>query len=89
MKILLKSLPQGEEFDCALRVLDKFSYFQLMKIFFLSILVLNTLVSLSQIPKSGTYIFKYCDLEYENGCYATCKVVIRKDSIVVYATKEL
>ena len=60
-----------------------------MKGFVLFILILKALVSDSQIPESGTYIFKYCDLEYENGCHATCKVVIKKDSIVVYATKEL
>lgn len=38
--------------------------------------------------RSGTYIFKYCDFEY-NKCYGSCKVVIKGDSITVYATKEL
>ena len=47
------------------------------------------ITSFSQVPKSGIYIFKYCDLEYENSCYSTCKVVIKKDSIIIYATKEL
>ena len=60
-----------------------------MKSIFLTILICSSLFSFSQIPKSGTYIFKYCDLEYENGCYGTCKIVIRKDSITVFATKKL
>ena len=60
-----------------------------MKSIFLAILICASLFSVSQIPKSGTYIFKYCDLEYENGCYGTCKIVIRKDSITVFATKKL
>src|SRR5687768_5120315 len=38
--------------------------------------------------KSGTYSFKYCDLEY-NLCLGPCKVVIKGDSISIYATKEL
>ncbi len=38
--------------------------------------------------KTGTYTFKYCDLEY-NMCLGTCKVVIKRDSITIYATKEL
>jgi len=54
----------------------------------MSILFLS-LVSYSQIPKSGTYVFKYCDLEYENSCYSTCKVVIKGTHITVNATKEL
>jgi hypothetical protein len=37
---------------------------------------------------SGTYVFKYCDLEYKS-CIGSCKVVIQGDSITIYATKEL
>lgn len=37
---------------------------------------------------TGTYIFNYCDLEY-NSCISTCKVVIKNDSITIYATKKL
>jgi hypothetical protein len=29
------------------------------------------------------------DLEYENGCYSTCKIVIKGAHITVYATKDL
>lgn len=47
-----------------------------------------SLISSSQIPKSGTYIYKYCDIEY-NKCLGVCKVVIRKNHITVYATVEL
>ena len=59
-----------------------------MKIILFIILVTTNLISLSQIPKSGTYTFKYCDLEYHT-CISTCRVVIKGDSITVYATKEL
>ncbi|MES1221005.1 MAG: hypothetical protein ABUT20_36230 [Bacteroidota bacterium] len=51
------------------------------------LLVLHTSGN-SQKFQSGNYIFKYCDLEY-NSCLSTCKVVINKDRITVYATKEL
>jgi hypothetical protein len=53
--------------------------------------VLFLLISFStfgQPIKSGTYIFKYCDIEY-NKCLSTCKVVIKGYSITVYATEEL
>jgi hypothetical protein len=42
----------------------------------------------SQKLKTGTYTFRFCDLEY-NSCVGDCKVVIRGDSITVYATKKL
>ena len=45
-------------------------------------------LSFSQKLNTGTYIFKYCDFEYNN-CYSTCKVVIKGDNIAVYATKKL
>ena len=60
-----------------------------MKNILLILFIFTSLISFSQIPKSGTYIFKYCDLEYESGCYGNCKVIIKKDSITIYATKEL
>lgn len=55
------------------------------------ILTLSLLISLhsnGQPIKSGTYIFKYCDIEY-NMCLSTCKVVVKGYSITVYATKDL
>ena len=59
-----------------------------MKIILLITFSTISLISFSQIPKSGTYTFKYCDLEYHN-CISICKVVIKGDSITIYATKEL
>ena len=59
-----------------------------MKIILLITFITISLISLSQIPKSGTYTFNYCDLEYHS-CISTCKVVIKGDSITIYATKEL
>jgi len=46
------------------------------------------LPGLTQKLNTGTYIFKYCDLEYHS-CISTCKVIIKGDSITIYATKEL
>lgn len=54
---------------------------------FFAAILLCTSVS-SQKLKNGTYIFKYCDLEY-NSCIGDCKVVIKGDSVTVYATKKL
>ena len=42
----------------------------------------------AQIPKSGTYIYKYCDEEY-NKCLETCSIRIKKDSIWIYAPANL
>jgi hypothetical protein len=53
-----------------------------------SLALLFQLAGFSQKLKSGTYIFKYCDTEY-NKCISTCKVVIKGDSITIYATKKL
>jgi hypothetical protein len=50
--------------------------------------VMIQLLCTGQKLKTGTYIFGYCDLEY-NSCPGTCKVVIKGDSIIIYATKEL
>ena len=58
---------------------------------YLILLIVTTLfqkVCLGQKLKTGTYTFNYCDLEY-NMCLGTCKVVIKGDSITIYATKEL
>jgi len=59
-----------------------------MRIILFIIFIAISKVSLSQFPKSGTYIYKFCDSEY-NSCISTCKVVIKGDSIIIYATKEL
>ena len=60
-----------------------------MKVIFIISFLFAGSLSFSQTPKSGTYIYKYCDFEYETSCYGTCKVVIKKDRIIIYATKEL
>ena len=60
-----------------------------MKLFLSIVFMATGIISFCQKPKSGTYIYRYCDLEYENSCYSNCKVVIKGDSITVYATKEL
>jgi len=60
-----------------------------MKLSFLLIFAnLLQLLCLGQKLNTGTYIFKYCDFEYHS-CYGACKVIIKGDSIIVYATKEL
>ncbi len=53
-------------------------------LFFLSI----CFKSFSQIPKSGTYTFKFCDLEY-NSCINTCKIKINGKKVWVYAPSGL
>lgn len=58
-----------------------------MKYLFILFLLVS-LNSIGQPIKSGTYIFKYCDIEY-NKCLSNCKVVVIGYSITVYATKEL
>lgn len=42
----------------------------------------------AQIPRSGTYIYNYCDGEY-NKCLEKCKVVIKGKKIWVYAPPNL
>ena len=64
------------------------SYLFFMKLVVLFVLTFVSLLSFSQIPKPGTYIYSYCDIEY-NLCSGTCKVVIQGNHITVYATKEL
>lgn len=56
--------------------------------FFIALFSLLYLSCPAQKLRSGTYTFNYCDLEY-NMCLGPCKVVIKGDSIIIYATKEL
>ncbi|MES2850185.1 MAG: hypothetical protein V4685_14095 [Bacteroidota bacterium] len=42
----------------------------------------------AQLPKNGTYTYKYCDEEY-NKCLETCKIKIKEDSIWIYAPANL
>jgi hypothetical protein len=57
-------------------------------LFFLTLFLYTT--SAGQKLKTGTYTFKYCDFEYQtNNCLGDCKVVIKGDSITIYATNEL
>lgn len=56
-----------------------------MKIFllvFASVFISN--ISGAQIPKSGTYIYSFCDMEY-NSCISKCKVVMKGKKIWIYA----
>jgi hypothetical protein len=59
-----------------------------MKVFFVIVFLNLCLSSFSQKPKSGTYTYKYCDTEYRN-CISTCRIIIKGDSIKIYATKAL
>ena len=59
----------------------------MMKYLLTSFLFIS-LSAFGQPIKSGTYIFKYCDIEY-NKCLSNCKVVVKGHSVSVYATKEL
>ena len=55
-----------------------------MKIFLLIFFISFATVPFAQIPKSGTYIYNYCDEEY-NACLYKCKVKIKGNKIWVYA----
>ena len=60
-----------------------------MKFFFhFTILFLLSPGINAQIPKSGTYIYNYCDIEY-NKCLSKCKVKIKGNKIWVYAPPDL
>ena len=59
-----------------------------MKLFFITITLFFTSVVNAQIPKSGTYIYSYCDFEY-NKCLSKCKVKIKGNKIWVYAPSNL
>lgn len=54
----------------------------------LLLLLIFCLNGYSQPAKSGTYIFKYCDIEY-NKCISSCRVVVKGYFVTIYATKEL
>ncbi len=58
--------------------------------FFILILVSFCLTNSlkAQLPKSGIYIYKYCDEEY-NKCVGTSKVKIKGNKIWVYAPANL
>jgi hypothetical protein len=59
-----------------------------MKIFIPVIIFLNfNINSFSQKPKSGVFLLKYFDLEY-NKFAGTCKLILNKDSVSVYAEKD-
>jgi hypothetical protein len=60
-----------------------------MKFFFL-VLIQSFLEvsSIAQVPKNGTYIYNYCDIEY-NKCLSKCKVKIKDNKIWVYAPPNL
>lgn len=60
-----------------------------MKFYLLALIMVSFCLSTTaQKLRTGTYTFDYCDLEYPL-CLGPCKVVIKEDSISIYATKEL
>lgn len=59
----------------------------LMKLFFLLLLLLSVNLN-AQIPKTGTYTYKYCDEEY-NKCLGNCKIKIKGNKIWIYAPANL
>ena len=59
-----------------------------MKLIFCSFFLSFFFHSSAQIPKSGTYTYKYCDEEYSK-CLETCTIKIKKDSIWIYAPANL
>lgn len=60
-----------------------------MKFFFCLILSLFLTGNLNaQIPKNGTYTYKYCDEEY-NRCLGNCKIKIKGNKIWIYAPANL
>lgn len=60
-----------------------------MKLLFISILAFFiSSETNAQIPKSGTYIYSYCDIEY-NKCMGECKIKIKGNKIWIYAPANL
>jgi hypothetical protein len=59
-----------------------------MKILLLISFITFTTPSFAQIPKSGIYIYNYCDEEY-NTCLSKCKVKIKGNKIWIYAPSGL
>jgi len=54
--------------------------------YFLSFALIGN--SNTQIPKSGTYTYKYCDEEYSR-CIGNCKINIQGNKIWIYAPANL
>ncbi len=60
-----------------------------MKLFILMVILFPPFVNVNaQIPKSGIYIYKYCDEEY-NKCLGNCKIKIKSNKIWIYAPANL
>jgi hypothetical protein len=59
-----------------------------MKILLLIFFALSATVLFAQLPKSGTYIYDYCDEEY-NKCIGKCKIKINGNNIWIYAPANL
>ena len=51
-------------------------------------ILLLSLSCFGQLPKSGTYIYKFCEDEFGK-CIQKCKVVIKGKNIAVYALQGL
>jgi len=62
--------------------------FKMRRYLLSALAVLFTAVAAAQIPKSGTYIYSYCDIEY-NKCLSKCKVTIKGNKVWVYAPSGL
>ena len=52
------------------------------------ILIVFGVAAPAQKPANGTYTYKLCYTEW-SGCYNTCTVVIKDDSITVYSNEDL
>ncbi len=60
-----------------------------MRSFVFSVVLIFVFINAkAQVPKSGTYTYDYCDIEY-NKCMGKCKVKIRGNKIWVYAPANL
>ena len=59
-----------------------------MKILLFNFFIFFATVSFAQLPKSGTYIYNYCDEEY-NKCIGKSKVIIKGSKIWIYAPANL
>ncbi len=59
-----------------------------MKILFSTLFIFITIISFAQIPKSGTYTYNYCDMEY-NKCLSKCQIKISGNKIWIYAPANL
>ena len=59
-----------------------------MKSFSVLLSFILSFYSNAQIPKTGTYTYKYCDIEY-NKCVGNCQIKIKGNKIWVYAPPNL